>query len=176
MTTLEEETAAMDAERSKSVAQLRKEGDTPTRSAAVVALRMAGAPFDVIADELGYSNATAVRNAYERALAAAVGDYRDIAHQRTLAIKRLEALLLSVWDASSDPNNLNQYAAQRSALSLIDRIIRLQGLDAPQQVVVHSPSSEDTEAWLRAALASVRPEGMAEEEEIIDAEVVPGDD
>lgn len=176
MTDIERETEQIERENAKSLTQKAMEGDLPTKQAAVVALRMAGAPFEAIAEELNYSNATAARNAYERGLAASAADYRDREHQRLLANKRLESLLLGMWDKSHNSNHPDHIAATRTSLAIIDRILRLQGIDEPQQIVLASQTAEGIEQWVRRALAIAKPEGLAEEEDIIDAEVLPGDD
>ena len=152
-----------------------EDGDYPTKASAAVALRLAGADFPTIAEELGYANSTMARKAYERVLAASGMDMNDIAHARTLTVQRLERLLLAVWDIATDPKNDNQMVAQTRALAIIDRIARLMGLDAPQQVVVHTPEMTQVERWVRAMAENVSTEDLAHEAEIIDAQVLGED-
>lgn len=150
-------------------------GDYPTKAAAAVALRMAGADFTTIAEELNYANASAARNAYETALASVASDPKDIEHQKMLAHMRLERLLLSVWPKATDPKNLEQIAYVRSALSIIDRHARLLGIDSPQQMVVHTPDARSVTEWVTGMLAQVTHGELEAESDIIDAEEV-GDD
>lgn len=152
-----------------------KDGDNPTKAAAAVALRMAGADFASIAEELKYSNATAARNAYERALASVASDPKDLEHQRMLTHMRLERLLLSVWETANDPKHPDQIAYVRSALSIIDRHARLLGIDAPQQMVVHTPDARQVTEWVQVMLKQVTNGEVVAESDIIDAEEV-GDD
>lgn len=150
-------------------------GDYPTKAAAAVMLRIAGADFTTIAEELNYANASAARNAYEQALASAASDPKDIEHQRLLTHMRLERLLLSVWEKANDANNPDQVAYVRSALSIIDRHARLLGLDAPQQMVIHTPDARSVTQWVEYMVSQVTGGEILAESDIIDAEEV-GDD
>lgn len=150
-------------------------GDTPTKAAAAVALRMAGADFTTIAEELGYASASVARSAYERALASVASDPKDIEHQRNLTHMRLERLLMSVWTKANNPSHIDQLAYVRAALSIIDRHARLLGIDAPQQMVIHTPDARSVTEWVEGMLAQVTQGEVEAESSIIDAEEV-GDD
>jgi hypothetical protein len=139
------------------------------RGDAALQLRMAGATFDEIAKTLGYRSGAQVQTAVERALAGAVTpEQRE--KERTLAGKRLERLLRSVWGKANDPDHPEHIAAVRAAKEIIDRHIRLFGQDAPTEIVVHSPTTAELEAWVATVLAYAVPD--VDEVDVVDAEEV----
>lgn len=124
------------------------------RAEAAVALRLAGATYPEIANTCGYTDAFHARQAVERVLAASVGeDGRD--QLRAVEGKRLERLLRSTWKRATDPGDTEHLAYVRAALALIDRHVRLFGLDAPQQMVVYSPAQGEIEAWVAGMARTV---------------------
>ena len=141
------------------------------RGEAAVALRMAGASYADIANTLGYKNESTVATVVERSLAAGLTDeQRDQA--RELAGRRIERLLRAVWGKAMNEGHPEHIAAVRTARELIDRHTRLYGLDAPAEVVVHTPTTDQIEQWVTTVLAHAVPE--VEEADVIDVEV--GDD
>ena len=138
------------------------------RAEAAVALKIAGATYSDIAKTVGYSSASVARQAVERSLAGTVGE-EDRAKMRLLEAKRLERLLRSVWSRSTDPSDPEHLSYVRASLSIIDRHIRLHGLDAPQQMVVYSPAQSEIEAWV-AGMSRQVIAGMPLEADIIDGD------
>lgn len=144
------------------------------RAEAAVALRLAGATYPEIAKTAGYSSAFHARQAVERVLAASVGDDgRD--KLRGVEGRRIERLLRSVWARATDPRDVEHLAYVRASLALIDRHIRLYGLDAPQQMVVYSPAQGEIEAWVAGMARSVIAE-LPPEADIIGEVLYEGDD
>lgn len=141
------------------------------RGRTVVALRLAGASFSEIADSQGLSNASMARRVFEEAVADSLED-TDLKKARHLANLQLDRLLQSVWGKATNSKNPDQNTYIRSALSILDRKAKLNGIDAPQRVEVYTPEQQEREAWVKAMLEKVSPEAMAEEEDIIDAEVI----
>lgn len=119
---------------------------------ASVALRVAGASFDEIAEVLGLPDAGAARSAVERGLAAERVDDADRSRLRAEEEARLLALLRGLWGKALDEENPEQVAAARAALAVVDRHARLMGLDAPVEVVVHSPSAAEIDVWVAEVL------------------------
>lgn len=146
------------------------------RAEAAVALRLAGATYPEIARTIGYTSAFHAQQAVEKVLAASVGeDGRDRA--RHIEGKRLERLLRSVWSKATNPDSPDHLAYLRASLALIDRHIRLFGLDAPQQMVVYSPAQGEIEAWVAGMAKAVVAE-LPQEADIV-GEIVydlPGDE
>lgn len=149
----------------------------PSRALAAVALRLAGASYSAIAEIHELGSATIARQVVEEALAASVNEQKDIPKMRALTSLRLERLLQSVWGPATDPKHKDHLNYSRTALALVDRISRLHGTDAAQRIEVSTPDLERKEAWLRLALEKVGGlDGIEEEADIIDAEVVEGDE
>lgn len=144
--------------------------DRPTRMEAAVALKVSGATYAQIAKTLDYANPTHARQAVERALAATV-TVQEREHARYIAGRRIERLLLSVWDKATNPTAEEHLSAVRTALALADRHIRLYGLDAPQQIEVYTPAGEELAAWVEAMASRERP-ALPAEVDIVEGEVV----
>lgn len=142
------------------------------RAQAAVALRLSGAPHSAIAKTLGYTSATDARIAVERTLAESAKESRDLPALRQLTSGRLERLLRAVWKNAVDDEHPDQLAYTRTALAIIDRHARLMGVDAPQKMEVYTPDQQAQEDWIRGMLAQVGPKGIAEEADIIEAEIV----
>jgi LmbE family N-acetylglucosaminyl deacetylase len=124
------------------------------RAEAAVALRLAGATYPEIAKHAGYTDAFHARQAVERVLAASVGqDSRD--QLRAVEGKRIERLLRSTWKKATDSGDPEHLSYVRASLALIDRHVRLFGLDAPQQMVVYSPAQGEIEAWVAGMARTV---------------------
>lgn len=145
----------------------------PTRAAAAVALRIAGASFTSIAKELGYSSAYRARQAFERSLAESISvdAEDDLAKVRYLNGRRLERLLQSLWGRATNPRDVDHLAYARTALAVIDRHSKLMGTDAPQQMVVHTPSANEVEAWIVGMVNQVKGDAVGEAD-IIEGEIV----
>lgn len=147
---------------------------TPARQAnAALALRLAGAGYDEVADMLGLASAGAARTAAESALEARAWD--DVTGREKLRAEngaRLERLLRSVWAKATNPDDPEHLVAVRVARDVIDRHCRLYGLDAPAEVVIHSPTTHEIDAWVAGMISASTEELRAMEPEIIDAEVV----
>jgi hypothetical protein len=149
------------------------------KSNAALEMRLAGASWDDIAEVLGYPTARQAIVATEKALERELKTEHSQATMRTLAGRRLERLLRAVWSKSIDPNHPDQLIAHQRALAVIDRHIKLYGLDAPTEMVVRSPSTEALEHWVATVvnqMAPQLPEGDifadGEDEDYIDVEVV----
>lgn len=143
------------------------------RADAALQLRVAGTGFDDIATTLGYKNGNYVRGLIERALADNVDEEtRDL--QRELAGRRLERLLRSVWPKANDPSHPEHLPAVREARALIDRHIRLYGLDQMPDVIIHTPGDDELLRWVSEVLSYTATK--VEEANVVDAEVVDADE
>lgn len=104
--------------------------DTEHRRKQAVALRLGGAPWQAISDQLGYSGPAAACKDVGRALAASAQELRQGADQlRTLQHQRYERLLMAVWPQAVQ----GDLRANERAERLINRISELHGLNAPIQ-------------------------------------------
>lgn len=137
---------------------------------AVTALRLAGATFPEIAETLGIANAAEAQTLYFRDLGQRVSD-EDRRHSRMEAKARLERLLRSTWRKATTERDPEHLAAVRVAQGIVDRLIKLEGLDAPTEVVVHAPTVAEIDAWV-ARVVAAQPDNLPDEPDIVDADVV----
>lgn len=144
---------------------------------AALQLRLCGASFADIADTLELDSPRHALSLVTRELNSEVSD-ADRSMLREEENQRLLTLLGPVMNRAMNQNDPEHLAAARAALAIVDRRIRLLGLDAPVQIAVHTPSAAELEAWVsrQAAidvpsieefdvLAPALPEGEAAEEQ-----------
>lgn len=150
------------------------EDDNPTRSAAAVALKLAGASYTDIATALHYEDAYRARTAVERSLAASA-EPTDVSSLRVVHVRRFERLLRSMWDKAINPNHPDQLAYVRTSAVILDRLAKLSGLDAPTQVTMSvTPEFAEMQRWINA-VAEKSGAPLAIEGEILDVEVIEAD-
>lgn len=148
------------------------ERPVPARTgAAALALRLAGAGYDEVADALGLTSAQVARDHAERALEARAWD--DVQGRDRLRAEngaRLERLLRGVWAKATNPDHPEHLSAVKVARELVDRHCRLYGLDAPSEVIIHTPTANEIDVWVSGMIAKSASDLLAMEPEIIDAE------
>lgn len=145
--------------------------DSPTRSAAALQLRIDGASFSDIAKVMEFKDAQAARRAVEAALANEARAVDDVDKMRWLEARRLERLLSSLMTRATNPKDRDHLAYSRTALAVIDRHIKLYGLDMPSKVnVTYSPATDQIEEWVQRMTEQMH--GPVVEADIVDAEVV----
>jgi hypothetical protein len=137
---------------------------------AAMSMRLSGANWSEIALVCGYPTPRAALSAVEKALVRRLDDTNDRDLMRKLAGMRLERLLRGVWTKAIDPDNPEHLAAVQRGREIIDRHAKLFGLDAPAEIVIHSPTQGELEDWvLRVTSTIVQP---VEEPDIFEAELV----
>ena len=119
--------------------------------AAAIALRVAGASFADVAVTLGLSGPGEALRLVEATLADSLVP-ESVEVQRAEATHRLEALLASVWDKAVDGNHPEHLNAVKAAREVIDRVIRLNGLDRPTEMILHTPTHAELERWVAGVL------------------------
>lgn len=128
---------------------------------AICALRFAGADFRTIAQQVGVGSPAEAQRIYLDELSHTItGDDRDT--MRTEAAAQLRSLLTSVWSKAHDQDNPEHLFAVQRAQGIIDRMIKLHGLDAPQEVVVHTPTTAEIDNWVRAVVGEATTAGVVE--------------
>lgn len=137
---------------------------------AALSLRLSGASWTDIAIALGFPTPRAAMLACERALVKQLETTEDRDKMRQMAGARLERLLRGIWTRALDPNDPEQLSAVSRSRELIDRHAKLFGLDAPTEIVVHSPSQSELEDWVLRMTATMVPE--VEEPDIFEGDVV----
>jgi len=136
-----------------------------------LSLRLAGASLEEICQVVGFASTKEAANAIDKALKEELrSDPKNRDRLRDLANRRLERLMRSVWAKATDPRHPEHLAAVGKAKELIDRHIRLYGLDAPAEMIVHNPDSGEIEAWVLSIMAQSQPDLV--EADVLDAEVV----
>jgi hypothetical protein len=145
--------------------------DRASRQEAAVAMRIAGANYSEIARVLEYASPTLARQAVERSIASTTGTPETREHQRFLESRRLERLLRSLWNKATDEKNEEHLAAIRTAVAIIDRHSRLNGLDQPTEMVVYTPASEEIQKWVAMVSAQMRSD-LPDEDDILTLDVI----
>ena len=145
---------------------------TVRKALSVLELVDMGYQFDEIATIMDLKDEDEARAQFERGLVRYLKDDPDApAKMRAVATRRLDRLLRSVWPKAIDPNHEDQMTAQSRALAIIDRHIKLHGLDSPAQLNVDiNPSNDELNAFVATVLAMR--ENHPEEGDIFEAEVV----
>ena len=137
-----------------------------------MALKLAGASYAQIADNLGYADSSgaykAVSRGMKNSLQESAGDLRKIHYGR------LEHMLMLVWPAV----NQGDSRAVNSALQVMDRMERLYGLNAAEKVDITAGAREtiivadgEKEAYIKALKEAIEEDGH----EIVDAAVIEDD-
>ena len=103
--------------------------ETWDRERQVIELRRAGLTFDVIAQQVGYSNASGAHHAYRRALQRTLNE-AGVDEMRQTELDRLDRLQRFAWTAAAQ----GDLKAIDAVLRIMQRRARLLGLDAPARV------------------------------------------
>jgi hypothetical protein len=139
------------------------------KSNAAIQMRLAGASWTEICVALGYPTPRAALVAVEKALERELRTEPDRDKMRQIAGARLDRLLRSVWPKAIDTESPEQMVAVQRSRELIADWRKVYGLDAPTEVVVHSPTQRELEAWVvQVTAANTAP---VEELDIINGEV-----
>jgi len=137
--------------------------------AAAVQLRLSGTSYVDIAHTLGLRDARAALTLVTRELAAQADENSEDRDQlRREAAAQLDELLVGVMDKASDPYNDEHLVAVRAAVTIIDRRIKLYGLDAPTEITVHNPTATELDQWVATMVRHTMP--ALEEPDIIDVD------
>jgi hypothetical protein len=140
---------------------------------AALQLCLSGASWSEIALALGYPTPRQARVTVERALEKELATRGDREAMRGLAGARLDRLLRSVWSKALDPNHPEHLIAVTKAREVVAQHSKLYGLDAPTEVVFHSPTMNEIENWVHRMVTAQTPDVL--EADILDVEVI-GDD
>lgn len=141
------------------------------KASAALSLRLSGASWAEIAQTLGYPTPRAALLATEKALVKQLETEGDREQMRGMAGARLERLLRAVWMKAIDTESPDQFVAVSRAREIIADHRKLFGMDAPTEIVVHSPTKSELENWVLQVVST----GIAqvEEPDIFDIEEVP---
>lgn len=99
-------------------------------------LRKAGATYDQIALQLGYSQRSGAHHAVQRGLSDFMQPVAD--DVRALELARLDTLLMGLWNAARNGN----IGAVDRAIKIMERRSAYLGLDAPKRSEISGPDGE----------------------------------
>lgn len=120
-----------------SVAVNQQVDDTsPTRREAMLKAWAAGWSFQEVAEHWGYNSPAFARAVIERALAESDIEGLDREKERSRFTRSLMMHHKEASEKALDPEERDQLAWMKMDLLIIDRLIRLRGLDAPTHVVI----------------------------------------
>ena len=139
------------------------------KSNAALDMALHGANWDQIAEVLGYPTARAARVAVEGALEKNLSQV-DKQKMRLLIQGRYNAMVQSVATKALDPEDPEHLAALGKYREITADVRRMWGLDAPQEVLVTSPTAREIDDWVGMAVSHGIPDVL--EDDIVDAEVV----
>lgn len=142
-----------------------------TRAEAALQMKLAGAPYDRIAETLDFVSPTEARKAVERCLARAADEFGDKDRLRSVLNKRMERLSQVCYLRSLDKSSPDQIAWMRTFLAYADRISKMNGLEATATTVVITPDYEEIVQWARHAYEQVSGEPIVIEAEIVEDEI-----
>lgn len=119
------------------------------KAAAALQLKLSGANNADICVALGYPTPRAVQVAIERALEKELKESgSDREKLRQMASLRLDRLLRGVWPKAIDSDHPEHLLAVTKARELVAQFSKLHGLDAPTEMIVHSPTEAAIEEWV----------------------------
>lgn len=98
------------------------------RARKALELRKAGYGFQIISEQLGYSDSSGAYRAVRRALMRTIQEPAD--EVRKLELERLDKILTALWPAAI----AGKWLAIDRVLLIMERRARLLGLDAPTKV------------------------------------------
>lgn len=131
----------------------RRNADLADRQRQAVELRIAGLPFEAIADRLGYSDPSSAWKAVQRALVQTQRPATD--ELRELLTRRYEALLVAVWPKA----RAGDLDAVNTARRLLDSLTRLH---IPMRVDVDpGGGASDVDTSIAALVAEVEARAVA---------------
>lgn len=142
--------------------------DPPSREQRALAMAIAGAPVEKIAEKFAWTVEEA-HAAVERALLRTTVDRNPegVAYARNMTQQRLEHLLSNLWGAANDPSDpVIQNMSAKTVLGIVDRQVALYGANAPKETTVtHQISPEQVAATIERLFEA--------RSGVIEAQVVP---
>ena len=94
-------------------------------------LRKAGASYEVIAKQLGYADSSGAYKSIQRSMKSIIAEPTE--ELRTVEYERLNQMLLILWERVQQ----GELGAIDRALSIMDRISKMYGLDSPRKTEVN---------------------------------------
>jgi hypothetical protein len=137
---------------------------------AALELRKTGTSWADIAEVVGYPTGRHAQVAVEQALENDLKNPESQEFMRSLMGQRLDRLLRGVWKKAIAEKHPEHLLATTKARELIAQQTKLFGLDAPTEMVVHSPSGAELDKWVSEVVKARTP--VLEEADIFEGEIV----
>jgi hypothetical protein len=147
-----------------AIAQRRRKAD------AALSMSLSGATWGEIAEVLGFATPRQARAATEKALVRQLERDDDREKMRARAGAQLQRLLRGVWNKAINPADPEQMVAISRSREILADFNKLYGLNAPTELMVHSPSQSELEDWVLRMTATLIPTVV--EPDIFEGEVV----
>jgi hypothetical protein len=142
------------------------------KSTAAAILLVNGMDIPAITQMLEYDSEAACSKDIETAIATIGLDSFDKAQLRQIMGARLE----QAWKVGITNASRRGYPAREAALAnairAAEKIIKLYGLDAPTEMVVHTATTEQINAWIQSMMAE-RVAQYPQEVDVVQGTVVP---
>lgn len=142
-----------------------------SRHKAAAILLVNGMDVEAITQMLDYPDEATCQKDLERAVADIGMDSWDKAAMRRIMSARLE----QAWKIGITNANRRGYPAREAALSnairAAERLIKLYGLDAPAEMIVHNATTEQINAWIQSMMAE-RVAQYPQEVDVVQGKVV----
>lgn len=129
---------------------LRHKMNVGEKTRRAMALKLAGASYAAIAEQLGYNDASAARKAVMRGMKSSLQE--NASELRNIHYARLEHMLMLLW---SDVVR-KDLPSMSAALAIMDRMDKLFGLSAAQSIDINTTKNTvfvaegDKEAYIKA--------------------------
>ena len=139
-----------------------------TRPEAAVALKLAGASYETIAERLDFPSVADARHSVEKALADSASEYSDRDRLRLIMNRQMDRIMSKCFQESMR-NGPDSMMWAKTWLSFSDRKSRLNGLDAPVEVhTTITPAYDEIMAWASNFAAQVAGKEIVIEADIFD--------
>lgn len=146
--------------------------DPPTRAAAAVKMAVEGVSYTDIARTLDYESPAAAKKAVWSSIGDVEIDADEVKRKRDLMGRGLGRLLSSCMRRGTNPHDPDHLAYARTCLAIMDRQARLYGLDAPTNLVVHTPTQQQINEYVQHVRQLQIVQAGDVEADIIEGEVV----
>ena len=148
--------------------------EVDTKGQMALALILSGASWTEAGRMAGYADAKTCRLAVERILAATAESPEAVDQMRVIQDRRYKRLLQSVMGKAVDPKDPEHLAYNARALAIIDRMSKLHGVDAPQQITI-TPTDAAIHEFVQALIPAANKDNQAIEADIFDAQIIGPD-
>lgn len=155
-----------------ALSDARVQGETlsTTKGRAAGVMAISGASFDEIAEVLGFHSARHAELAVQRSLADSLDSW-DKAHLKSLLVGRYDALFRESLRRSRTKGYFAREAAANTALKSLNEMVKVLGLAAPTEHVVHGPAASEIRVFVDKIVTQAV-STLPEEHDVIEGHVV----